>query len=134
MSRPRRMPRTAALVLALAASPLAACQCGSKQEARPASSASSSTAAGSQAAPAPGAPAAAQAAEITGAESLRRITELADTICACVDRACAETSRVALDEQNRRDANRPRAKPTQAEADAMRDQAKRIADCVEKLK
>jgi hypothetical protein len=133
MSRLPRKPRTAALVLALAASPFAACQCSSKQEAGPASSAPSTTG-GSQAAPAPGDPASAQAAEITGAESLRRITELADTICACIDRACAETSRVALEEQNRKDAGRPRAKPTQAEADAMRDQAKRIADCVDKLK
>jgi hypothetical protein len=132
------MPRLAALVLALAASPFAACQCGSKQEARPASSpspASSTTTGGPAApAPAPGDPASAQAAEITGAESLRRITELADKICACADRVCAEAERVALDEQNKRDAGRPRAKPTPAEADGMRDQAKRIADCVDKLK
>jgi len=117
------MTRIAALALAalaLAASLLAACN---KQERAPAPDDKAAPA------PAPG-DKTAPAAEIPASEALRRITELADKICACPDRACAEAARVALEQENRKQAERPREKPTPAEADAMRGQAKRISDCV----
>ncbi len=119
------------IALALAASLLAGCQQKDQDRAPGAA-----PAAGSQAAPAAGSQAA-QAApagpEIPAAESLRRITELADQICACPDRACAEVKHAALQQENQRLAGRPRAKPTQAEADAMTAQAKRLSGCVQQL-
>jgi hypothetical protein len=127
------MPRIAALALALAAASLpAGCQ-GKESTPSPAagSQAAGSQAAGSQAAGSQAAPTA--GAELTWAESLRRITGLADKICACPDRACADALYAVFQTENQRLANRPRPTPTPAEGAAMQAEAKRLSGCLTKL-
>src|SRR4051812_14841048 len=72
--------------------------------------------------------------EVSATDALRRITELADKICACADRACAEATHTAFQAENEKLAGRPHAKPTPAEAGAMQEQAKRFSGCVQRLK
>ncbi|HSK04228.1 MAG TPA: hypothetical protein VK932_23405 [Kofleriaceae bacterium] len=130
------MPWIAALALVLAASLAGGCN---QKDRSPAPAAD--PAAGSQAAPAATpapadptpAPAAATGPEIPAAESLRRIIDVVDKVCACPDRACADTANAELAEQNRKLAGRPHGKPTPAEAEAMQAQAKRLAGCVQRL-
>lgn len=119
--QPRPLAR-AAVAVALAASALLA-GCGKKKEGAPAAG---SAAAGS-AAPA------ADPNAIPAAEALAQITALADTICACPDRACAEAAREKLEADNRARAGQPRQRPTSEQADAMKAQAQRMAECVKKL-
>lgn len=89
---------------------------------------------GTEAAPTTGAQAStATGPEIPAAESLRRITELADKICACPDRKCAEELHAAFQAENQKLAGQPRAKPTQAEAEALQAQAQRFSGCVQQL-
>jgi hypothetical protein len=89
--------------------------------------------AGTEAAPAAGAQATTAGPEVPTAESLRRITELADKICACPDRKCAEDRHAAFQAENQQLAGRPRAKPTQDEAAALQAQAQRFSGCVQRL-
>ena len=120
----------AALALALTGSLLAGCD----EKAKPHTSAGSQPAAppGASGAPAPAAPAS-TAPPITSAETIRRLTDVADQICACKDRACAEAAYAALQAENQKLAGRARATPTQAEADAMRAQAQRLSGCINQL-
>jgi hypothetical protein len=96
-----------------------------------------STPAPSTPAPGAGTEAAPQATtagpEVPTAESLRRITELADKICACPDRKCAENLHDAFQAENQKLAGRPRAKPTQDEAAALQAQAQRFSGCIQQL-
>jgi hypothetical protein len=71
--------------------------------------------------------------EVTSAETIRLLIGVADKVCACKDRACAEAAYVALQEENKKLAGRPRAKPTQAEADTMQAQAARLSGCIKQL-
>jgi hypothetical protein len=133
----------AALALALAASLSAGCN---QKDRSPAPA----PAAGSQAAPTPAAPPPPPTAQATGAattpaaaaptgpeipspQTIRRLTEVADQICACKDRACAEAAYNQLQEENKQLAGRPRATPTDAEANAMVAQAQRLSGCLKQL-
>ncbi|HWO25604.1 MAG TPA: hypothetical protein VNO30_42985 [Kofleriaceae bacterium] len=82
---------------------------------------------GAPAAPAPAGP------EVTSAETIRLLTEVADKGCACKDRACVEAVYAALQVENKRLGDRPRAKPTQAEIDVMQAQALRLSSCIKQL-
>jgi len=127
------MPWIAALALALA-SLLAGCD--SKDKDRPPAPAGEPKP-GSPApapAPAPAPPNEAAGPQVTAAEATRRLTELADKICACSDRACAEAAHAAFQDQSRNLAGRMTAPPTPAEATAMQEQARRFSGCLQKLK
>lgn len=114
------MNRLAVLVFAAASLLSLPMGCDKKQDSPP-----PATAAASATAPAGG--------EVPAAESVRLIHQTADKICTCVDRACAVRVREELDAANQQLANRPRAKPTDQEAQAMQVQAGRIQDCMKKL-
>jgi len=123
----------AALALALAASLLAGCQSKDRPPAPAAESKPAAQAPPAATPPAPAPPAEPAGPEIPAAEALHRITALADQICACKDRACAEAANAAFQNENRQLARRIRTRPTQAEADAMQAQAKRFSGCVQRL-
>jgi hypothetical protein len=128
--------------LALAASLLAGCDQKAQSpapaagsQAAPTAAAAPAPAAPTPAAPTPGAPAAPAPTgpEIPSPETIRRLTEVADQICACKDRACAEAAYTALQDENKKLAGRPRATPTQTEEHAMVAQAQRLSGCLKQL-
>jgi hypothetical protein len=145
---------TSLAVLALAASLLAGCN--QKKDPPPAPAPAAAPNAGSPAqppvpapapapAPAPTAPstptpAPAQAPKeaagpkVSSADAIRRLAQLADKICACADRACAEATYTAFQDENRSLATRLSAPPTPAEAAAMQGQAQRFSGCLQRLK
>jgi hypothetical protein len=128
--------------LALAVSLLAGC--GDKKDRSPAPAPAAPAAPSPQAAPAapapapaggsqPAAPAAPAGPEVSAAEAVRRLTELADKICACPDRACADATHATFQQENARMAARMRGQPAPAEVAALQEQARRFSACVQKL-
>jgi hypothetical protein len=67
---------------------------------------------------------------MSAAEAIRKLTALADRVCACADRACGDAAAAAAKDEDGQLA----ALPSSAETEAMKAQAKRLYDCQQKLK
>ena len=136
--------------LALAASLLAGCdskksspapaaepQAGSPAQPTPPQPTPTPTPAQPQPTPTPAQPTPATPAQpqpagpgMSSAEAIRKLTSLADRVCACADRACVDAATAAAAQEDGQLAGMP----SSAETAAMKAQAKRLFDCQQKLK
>jgi hypothetical protein len=78
----------------------------------------------------PAAPAQPAGPGMSAAEAVRKLTALADRVCSCADRACADAATAAAQKEDGQLAGLP----SSADTAAMKAQSKRLFGCQQKLK